>query len=406
MTKTIIFCADGSWGGATDPTLSTTENQTNNDVTSTGVAQNENVNTLTNVSMLFRRLEGKNTKWSGTEIERSNQPDGSPTQIAKYVDGVGYGEAVGDKVLDGMFGIGVTTRIANGYTYISEHYEAGDRIVLVGFSRGAYTVRALAGLIASEGLLTPELAKENQNASDVSIKYTNALKAWLGYRKKSDTTEISGLLDRVEDLVSYHHLFASTDLLPEAFVSVKEIAAVAVWDTVGAIGMPLYSLNGNKYDLFNFANNSLSTKVTLGLHAVAIDETRKAFTPTFWKEATNVRQRLFAGVHTDIGGGNADHSLSDVPLRWFFEELQSAEVGVLFKPEFPFSYLPEECGDGHKESVEEIKFPDIYEPRVFPSDMALHEAVNLRKNGGEVMAGVTPTFVGPRAAYNPLNLPA
>lgn len=384
MAKTIIFCADGTWGNA------------NGALTSSDTP----VNSLTNVSMLFEWLQGTNTATSTNEMERSTDPQTSPTQIAKYVHGVGDGAELGEKIVDGMFGIGVTTRIANGYNYISEHYEAGDRIVLVGFSRGAYTVRALAGLIASEGLLIPALATENK---DAGTKNDNAVKAWLRYRKKTDTSVVSGIADRLDDLLSFHSFFESSDLPDTAFVAVDEITAVAVWDTVGAMGMPLYSLDGKKYDLYNFANTMISEKIKLGVHAVAIDEPRKAFTPTLWDEPAvnnNVQQRLFAGVHTDIGGGNPDHSLSDVPLKWMIEQLR--DIGVLFNDGLPAACIPDERGIGNMDTSEAHTIPGLYGARAFPVSLLLHEAVSIRQSGGKVQSGAAFEL----ADYAPKNIPA
>ena len=320
--------------------------------------------------------------------------------MAKYVHGVGDGAPMLEKDFDGMFGTGVATRIANGYNYISQHYEEGDRIVLVGFSRGAYTVRALAGLIASEGLLTPALAAQD---SGTVTKNDNAVKAWLRYRKKVDVTTVSGLVDRIDDMLSFHNFFESAPLPDSAFVEVKEITAVAVWDTVGAMGMPLYSFNGKKYDLYNFASTRISEKIRCGLHAVAIDEPRKAFTPTLWDEPAennNVLQRLFAGAHTDVGGGNADHSLSDVPLQWMIEQLRN--IGVLFNEGLPPGCAPDPLGMGNLSPMEEHRIPFLYGPRTFPAGMALHEAVSQRLKGGPVQAG--KSF--PLAPYAPINLPA
>lgn len=390
MTKTIIFCADGTWGSAEGALLSA-EIPLNN-------VGGQSKNTLTNVSMLFQSLLGKNTTPNGVKVmEWSTDSKTTPAQIAMYVHGVGDDEESSEKIVDGMFGIGVTTRIANGYNYISKNYKAGDQIVLVGFSRGAYTVRALAGLIASEGLLKPEFAIENTDAND---KFNNAVKAWVRYRKKTHTGIIDNIVSIFDKLTHYRHWFESSDQLDDsAFIEVDEIAAVAVWDTVGAMGMPLYHLDGEKYDLFNFANTQLSAKVIVGLHAVAIDEPRTAFQPTLWDEpAKNVKQQLFAGVHTDIGGGNEDHQLSDVALGWFFEELK--DVGVQFQAETFDSYAPDACGKGHLESLEKFHVLDLCEARKFPSNMAIHATVGVRKNGGPVFSGY-----GEDAKYDPSNLP-
>ena len=79
--------------------------------------------------------------------------EGTVNQLEKYLHGVDDSANGLVRVLGGMFGAGVIARIVRGYTFISRHFKPGDKIVLVGFSRGAYTARALGGLIASQGLL-------------------------------------------------------------------------------------------------------------------------------------------------------------------------------------------------------------------------------------------------------------
>src|SRR5271169_5441358 len=141
MPKNIIFCADGTWNGPGEP-------DTDNKTTSP-----------TNVFKLFLNLDGQDTAGSyllEKEQERTLlAPDGALRQTAKYLHGVGDSDNFLVKILGGALGAGLITRIVRGYTYLSRNYVAGDRICLVGFSRGAYTARALAGLISAKGLLDP-----------------------------------------------------------------------------------------------------------------------------------------------------------------------------------------------------------------------------------------------------------
>ena len=166
MAKSIVFCADGTWNGP---------------------GQDENKDSLpngTNVLKTFCNLKGEvsiETAKLLNEQEKVCLDDkGMPVQIAKYIHGVGDSRNSLIHLLGGVFGAGVVQRIVRGYTFISRHYESGDRIYLIGFSRGAYTVRALSGLILSIGLL-------NKNTLDLSNKeaaYQYGVAAWVEYRRK------------------------------------------------------------------------------------------------------------------------------------------------------------------------------------------------------------------------------
>ncbi len=112
-----------------------------------------------------------------------SRADGATVQMANYVHGVGNSAQLLDKIAGGAFGVGVTARIVHGYTYLSRNQVDGDRIVIVGFSRGACTPRALAGLVAGQGLLRPELAAANDNS-----RYDTAVAAWYRRRHGSETT--------------------------------------------------------------------------------------------------------------------------------------------------------------------------------------------------------------------------
>ncbi|MBI3516297.1 MAG: DUF2235 domain-containing protein, partial [Proteobacteria bacterium] len=139
MAKTIVFCADGTWNGPGE------------------ADHDDKTAAATNVFKLFLNLRGDDTHGSYLlEKEQERQlvaADGTVQQVAKYLHGVGDSDNALVKLLGGTLGAGLITRIVRGYTFVSRSYEPGDRIFLVGFSRGAYTARALAGLIAAQGLL-------------------------------------------------------------------------------------------------------------------------------------------------------------------------------------------------------------------------------------------------------------
>lgn len=163
------------------------------------------------------------------------------------------------QIIGGAFGDGTISRIVRGYTFISRNYEPGDKIVVIGFSRGAYTARALAGLIANLGVLGKEHTADKEKA------YRKGAQAWFRYRETVMPRKDRPLLASFAEAISDLPAFLSKNSLDSAdFVPVPSIAAVAVWDTVGAMGLP--SFLGPKTDAFAFVNNALSTKVKVGLH--------------------------------------------------------------------------------------------------------------------------------------------
>ena len=248
MSKRIAFCADGTWDSS---------------------AKN------TNVYKLFKSLSV------------------SADQMPFYDDGVG---ADGDpiwRLVGGAFGTGLWQKIKEGYTKIAHVYEAGDPLFLFGFSRGAFTARSLAGMIAACGLPT-------KNFTDDLVET-----AFNAYRDKDDR---QSLLAKLKDCNMYN----------------PKITMVGVWDTVGSLGIP--SVFGAVDPvLYGFLDTGLNPAVLNAYHALAIDEKRLQFPPTLWTSQPAPGQTLeqvwFCGVHSDIGGGEPDDApgataLSDITLNW------------------------------------------------------------------------------------------
>jgi uncharacterized protein (DUF2235 family) len=326
--KSIIFCADGTW------------NSPGQDEDKDGVPD------PTNVFKLFVSLAGTPVAGSmllANEQESEFHEGGAAVQVAKYIHGVGdAGNPIG-KLIGGAFGAGLISRIVRGYTYISRKYQPGDNIVIIGFSRGAYTARALAGLIANKGLLRNVDERKKEDA------YRRGAQAWYQYRSESLTkADKRDLLTRfAEAMADLPGFLTQNTLKKDDFVQLRDpIGAVAVWDTVGAMGIPLYHSDARS-DTFKFFNNDLSSKVKVGLHAIALDEQRVDFTPTFWEPRDGVLQMVFPGAHADVGGGYAESGLSDIALQWMMDEL-NAQAGVLFQNPGPLAFKPNPAGDAHE----------------------------------------------------------
>ena len=325
MPKNLIFCADGTWNGP---------------------GGDDMTDKATNVFRLFVNLDGEDDPGStllADEQERNLQRDGAIAQSAKYLHGVGDSRNPLVRLLGGTVGAGLIARIVRGYTYLSRNYRPGDRIFIVGFSRGAYTARALAGMIAARGLLDAT----QYDLADKETAYRLGMSVWYAYREAASRKN-PDLFGRLQEVLSgLPQLFVQHD---EAKLVDTEIEAVAVWDTVGSLGIPEFTLQRERVDAFQFADTRLSGKVHHGLHAVAVDEQRADFTPTLWDPDARIVQVLFPGAHSDVGGGYAtdefQSGLSDCSLAWMTGEL--TKLGLLFARSPKYVPNPRESSPLHQ----------------------------------------------------------
>jgi uncharacterized protein (DUF2235 family) len=383
MMKTIIFCADGTWNGPNDD-----EDQ-------------DGVPDVTNVLKLFLALKGDDTlhDWNKQNEQERELIDGegNAVQVAKYLHGVGDSSNKLVRMLGGVFGAGVIARIVRGYTFISRTYAPGDKIVLVGFSRGAYTARALGGLIASQGLLDSATI----NLDDHELAYRMGTAAWHQYRHDSIKERKPNLLGVFEQLIDDLPRFSSRDLKPSDLLPIEQIYAIAVWDTVGAMGIPRYDHDA-RVDTFRFADNTLNPKVKHAFHAISVDEKRPDFAPTLWDGARDgIKQVLFPGAHADVGGGYSakdnESGLSDVALDWMMRELKN--IGVRFSDKQPIPVVRDHAGCEHRPWEYGIFKAFGSGIRELPSSLQLHESVLKRW-----VAGNVPVQGGRESLYRPSNL--
>ena len=211
-----------------------------------------------------------------------------------------------DKLAGGITGAGIHKNIKDNYRYIVQNYSEGDELYFFGFSRGAYTVRSLCGLINNCGVLKRPDARLIEKAFAI---YKNQGAA---YKPKASKA--------VEFKEAY------------AYASVK-IKFVGVWDTVGAFGIP-FSFLGLFDNKDEFYDNKMGANIEVARHALAIDEQRSDFEPTIWRyrQGVDLKQVWFAGVHSDIGGSYAPdkngESLADISLKWLIGEAEKLGLEV------------------------------------------------------------------------------
>lgn len=238
-------------------------------------------------------------------------------QIAFYDDGVGTSKLTGLKILGQAFGWGFARNIQALYKTLCRVYEPGDKLFLFGFSRGAYTIRALAGMITRFGILDRE-----KFAS--SLEFDTALTdLWSSFE---------GLAFKDKSHKSCKHPWENS-MVSESHT----IEFIGVWDTVGAVGAPFKELTWllNLICPREFVDKTPSRKINRACHALAIDDERLTFHPTLWnekeaEEPSVISQVWFAGAHSNVGGGYPKQGMSMVSLDWMMTEAE--KCGLRFIP--------------------------------------------------------------------------
>jgi uncharacterized protein (DUF2235 family) len=363
MSKNIIFCADGTW-------------------TAPGVEPKIDDETVaSNVYQLFIDLKGVVDQQSlllANEQEKVlTDNSGNVVQVAKYIYGMGDPHNGLVKRLSGVFGANLIVPILRGYTFISRHWQAGDRIYLVGFSHGAYTARVLAEMIIDRGLLSRE--KLNLNLRNKEDAWRFASSVWAQYLAHSPEMSPSLLGSVVRELPG----FFCDSVDPTCITRPSSIEAVAVWETVGQMGIPKY-FNDKRYNVFRFNNTELHPRVKYGLQALAIDEQRVDLAPVLWDNRDRILQVMFPGIHQDVGGGydntGEDRSLSNGAYLWMHDALDDLGINLA-----PSDVAADPLGPLHCDWYPPTRYLRIL-PRQLPppvtSSMMVHHSVIERLTGG------------------------
>lgn len=261
MSKRIIFCADGTWDSPQE---------------------------TTNVYKMSKSVIS------------------SPGQFVIYEDGVGSDGTPLEKLAGGALGDGLFQKIKEGYTSIAHVFEPGDDLFLFGFSRGAFTVRSLAGMIADCGLPAANPDDNLVNAAFQAYRDKAQLPAFLAANNTSET----------------------------------KIMMVGVWDTVGSLGIP--AIFGGVAQSYGFLDTNLHPDVLNAYQALAIDERRQEFPPTLWTpsvppvDGQTLEQVWFSGVHCDVGGGYPETGLSDTTFAWMLDK--AMKLGLEVNPDVAAQY--------------------------------------------------------------------
>jgi uncharacterized protein (DUF2235 family) len=332
---------------------------------------------LTNIALTFKAVGGAAVDAGNGSFETSLGPAAAPTQLGKYLPGVG---ALGNPILQVIgqgTGDGIAEPIVRGYTFLSRSYAPGDTIIITGFSRGAAAARALAGFVADMGLLNPA----NYDPTDKDAAYLRAIAAWYQHRINDPQ------LANQDSLTSIQVQTGETvpTLTPADYVHVPVLDTVAVYDTVSSLGVPTVQTGGGiGYD-FSIADTVLSPKVQNGFHALSADETRAVFAPTYWTPRQAITQVIFPGCHSNVGGGFANTGLSDRALTWMLAKLRARGLQFATANLAPRVIAPNPTDFAQDDSTAGAWVLLPKSPRVFPAtstagqpDFAIDASVQQR----------------------------
>ena len=293
-----------------------------------------------------------------------------PRQIAFYDDGVGTEDNKYFKAVTGAFGFGFSRNVKEAYKFLSINYEQGDRIFMFGFSRGAYTVRALAAFVVTMGLV-PRASSKSEAVVDETI---NALvKAYFELRKKGEKP--------------------SSDI---------KIHFLGVWDTVGAIALPrdfpFRERLLNQFFKFKFKDEDLHENINRACQALALDDQRRTFHPEIWNPRPGITQVWFAGMHSDVGGGYPKQGMAHVSLQWMIKQVgydSNNQEGLVFSTSF------------QEEVRARANVNDkMYDSRSGGSAFYRYAPRTLPKNHVRIHRSVFERIKQRTQAYYPGNLPA
>lgn len=286
--KRLVLCFDGTWNAIADPLV------------------------ITNVVKIANCVSVQDPK--------------GVNQICYYNSGVGSGGPI-DRVLGGVFGAGLKNNVKRGLAFLTLNYNAGDEIYLFGFSRGAYTARAVAGVLGVAGIPFEIRHSEVHWENYRKVAKLRSQQRDLNTKSRRQKKRNDALEAQIAEIINDKEK-------PKSHEDIK-IKCIGVFDTVGSYGVPAgFGLSGLPH-LFTywtrgFHSRRIGTQVEVALHAMAIDEMRRPFQPTFWMrkhdeqlgENQIVEQMWFPGVHSNVGGGYDNTQLSDMALVWMISRVQ------------------------------------------------------------------------------------
>ncbi len=378
--KRIIICADGTWD---------TPDYIDTDKESARLERQRSSSAAQEQQIIYKKPIREPT--NVVKMARAIKPtaDDGTQQVVYYDPGVGTGLGLYDKYIGGGFGAGLSNNILDCYRFLVNNYENGDAIFLFGFSRGAFTVRSLGGMLYRCGLLTKD------DAYYIPEAYEH-------YLLSSDDPSLK-IFQKGRGFHNRNH--------PSRQVQIKFIG---VWDTVGALGLPFHNKIAERFNQrYAFHDVQLSPFVENAYQALAIDEWRHPFNATLWNPKAplpagqKMEQRWFAGCHSNVGGGlNADripdkktgrlrsYRLENYAFHWMVEKAASPDIGLEFDQKY-LTYFKARPECSVRDTL--TGFYKLWGPNLRP--------IGITKYGNETVDESVLERIRVDAAYRPKNLP-
>lgn len=287
--KRIIVCCDGTWKDS-----------------------DGDVQVASNVTRLAHAIRS-------TGLDNSVNPPKPIPQVVYYQNGVGTGtHSSYTRLVGGATGQGIGHNIREAYSFICHNYHAGDEIFLIGFSRGAFTARSVSSLIKGVGLLTP-----------AGLRYlTPIFEDWKYQGKKAFKSKYKKPWPDRPPVYTPEYQRKLLEL--ELAIPNIPIKCIAVWDTVGALGIPKIAFlpQSPAHKFYSFVDTRIEPIVEYAFQALALDEHRRSYHPTIWEKPASqtfprvLKQTWFPGVHSDVGGSYDDADLANLTLAWMATQLE------------------------------------------------------------------------------------
>jgi hypothetical protein len=311
--------------------------------------------------------------------------------IAEYDDGVGTSSFRPLALIGGAFGVGLESKVRHLYAFLSRNYrDEADKIFAFGFSRGAYTIRMLIGLVDSQGLVNSALPEEEFQAE--------ILRRWVAFRRQRFSWR--------------ERVLGIKPAQPAPSERVPKFEFVGLWDTVNAYGLPIEELQ-YAVDLyiypFSFKDRELSSIVKCAYHALSLDDERRTFFPVLWNEGNEsdparIQQVWFAGAHANVGGGYPKDGLAYVSLQWIVGKAQ--QLGLKFLDD-DLREINDQASahDDLYNSRAGLAGYYRYSPR--PVTTLCHDDINkVTVDCPKIHESVFQRIGGGRVAYGPIGIPS
>jgi uncharacterized protein (DUF2235 family) len=363
MARKLVVCCDGTWN--------TPRNETN---------------VFRTYRFLRERLGSPAEVVQKDGVRSCGGRAGDGSEVLLFYD-QGVGTDWFSRLVGGAAGVGLSDNVRDAYHFLGHNFAPGSEIYVFGFSRGAYTARSLCGFIKAAGLLARPSVKDVWRA--YMDCYATAPRIVARPRGWNLERARGWLAERAGDAVGTLGGAAVTSLPRHPGVKVRFIG---VYDTVGALGVPLTDAASVNEPIIGFHDTTLGDTVENAVQALAVDERRGPYTPTLWTQAADaaalagqhVLQVWFPGVHSDIGGGYGDKGIGNI--TWDFMMRQAARRGLVLDPAQPTPPLDLEPLPAQHESFDDTWKTLSAKLKLVPEGVRLVGPKVVRPNGEALLA--------------------